>query len=697
MRRIAIGNTILRLAVLSLAWIVPASAEAQGWGPATGDEKNAAQGCAVMPGDEYVCTFVRCDAKGSLNFYAAAPGPDITGNVVMDIDGQRFPMTFRGPGSPHLAHTNKADAPSPGFFAALKTGKVLKIRDAGLKAGYDTIPLRNADREIGRLETMCGIAAAAQTPAPAAVELPRAGAIEGAAFCKANLASAPPGLMLGEVEQFCTCMGVQETAMFRGDMTDAAKASLRPQLQQMCVAIVRNQAQSPGQAAAPAVPSATPPAPPVAAQPAPAASPRAAEAPRNPFFGLWAESQSICTEAGGNDIPDVDGFVFIGEKTTYDRHTRCQITRVTGSGQERSYDQSCWAEGEEKKFSGRGTYALLAPDTLQLKLASGPSPKLTLCTRETPGWVKQVGRSLFKIVEAPAQAPTPIPVEKHRALTIASNRSGAPIAYVRATPSQEMVEGGETPPAPKVEALLLYCRAKDSVGARVLFKPGVRESVVSIGSAGHRDDLKLDQNGVVTNVDRWASFVKKSEFFERKPDIASGPLHVELDLPQKGSRNSMASDPGGSVSLAGLTAARARMRALCAEAIANGAAAGNYDTTGIDGFPEEALVIPSPGQISAVAPQPKPAAPALGEAECRALLKRTGDAMMPKMQRLIPALNNVSSPAQFCNASRQTVAFHNEVKQRIAACSAHGFVKKLIGESNTAISTARAQMRQVGC
>lgn len=518
-------------------------------------------------------------------------------------------------------------------------------------------------------------------------------AAEGAAFCKANLAAAPPGLMLGEVEPFCTCMGVQESAMFRGDMTDAAKASLRPQLQQMCVAIVRNQ----GQAAAPAAPPATPPAPPVATQPAPMASPSVAGAPRNPFFGLWAESQSICTEAGGNDIPDVDGFVFIGEKTTYDRHTRCQITRVTGSGQERSYDQSCWAEGEEKKFSGRGTYTLLAPDTLQLKLASGPSPKLTLCTRETPGWVKQVGRSLFKIVEAPAQVPTPMPVEKHRALTIASNRSGAPIAYVRAIPSQEMAESGQTPPAPRIEALLLYCRAKDSVGARVLFKPGVRESVVGIGAAGHADDLKLDQNGVVTNLDRWASFVKKSEFFEKKPDIASGPLYVDFDLPRRNGPDGLTSNAGGSVSLAGLTAARARMRALCADAIAKGVVAGNYDTTGIDGFPEEALVIPAPGQASAVAPQPKPAAPALGEAECRALLKRTGDALMPRMQQLVPLLNNVSSPAQFCNASRQTVAFHNEVKQRIAACSAHGFVKKLIGESNTAISTTRAQMRQVGC
>lgn len=304
-------------------------------------------------------------------------------------------------------------------------------------------------------------------------------AAEGAAFCKANLASAPPGLMLGEVEPFCTCMGVQETAMFRGDMTDAAKASLRPQLQQMCVAIVRNQAQSPGQAAAPS----TSPSPP----PAESAEPVARRPGMLPFEGTWRlRAEEACGSPMGMTI------------------TKAAIIQgATGNVE---------------------TSEIIA--------------------------VKRVNEMSYRLTIRDAD----------------SLRSGRPT-----------------------------------------------RKTVYIG---------IENSNAITG---------------------DGPIF-----------------PGHSVQYL-----------RCPDQVPAGA-------------------VP-------VKPQPKPAAPALGEAECRALLKRTGDAMMPKMQQLIPALNNVSSPAQFCNASRQTVAFHNEVKQRIAACSAHGFVKKLIGESNTAISTARAQMRQVGC
>jgi hypothetical protein len=64
----------------------------------------------------------------------------------------------------------------------------------------------------------------------------------GAEFCRRNLQSAPPDVKLGEVDQFCRCMGVQEAALSEGGLQEEAKASMRPQLQQMCVSIIRKQA-----------------------------------------------------------------------------------------------------------------------------------------------------------------------------------------------------------------------------------------------------------------------------------------------------------------------------------------------------------------------------------------------------------------------------------------------------------------------
>ena len=152
----------------------------------------------------------------------------------------------------------------------------------------------------------------------------------------------------------------------------------------------------------------------------------------------------------------------------------------------------------------------------------------------------------------------------------------------------------------------------------------------------------------------------------------------------------------GKINLDGLTEARERMRILCADAIGKGAPAGNYLTTGLDGFDPEVIVGGLPGTAS-VAPKPKATAPSLGEAECRALLQRTGTAMVPKIQQLAAVLSNVSSQSQFCQGARMTIAFHGEVKKRIAACSSHGFVRQTISSSNSAIANTRAQMRKAGC
>ena len=140
---------------------------------------------------------------------------------------------------------------------------------------------------------LASAAASAQTPAQAdPTEALRRGTAEGAAYCKANLASAPGDLKIGEIEAFCTCMGVHEFAM--SGMTDEAKASLRPRQQQMCVEIVRKQGQAPAPAITPAAPLSPPPAPPVTAeQPAANVPAAAAQPPAVERIEYWTLNTNI--------------------------------------------------------------------------------------------------------------------------------------------------------------------------------------------------------------------------------------------------------------------------------------------------------------------------------------------------------------------------------------------------------------------
>lgn len=154
-------------------------------------------------------------------------------------------------------------------------------------------------RTIGRAAAVAGfilsggLAWAQTDQKPADMDALRRGVAQGAAFCKANLGSAPPDLKLGEVEEFCTCMGVHEFAMT--DMTNEAKTSLRPRQQQMCVEIVRKQGTTPAPAPAQAVPPSPPPAAPAPAEP-PAVSapaPAAAQPPAVERIEQWTLNTNI--------------------------------------------------------------------------------------------------------------------------------------------------------------------------------------------------------------------------------------------------------------------------------------------------------------------------------------------------------------------------------------------------------------------
>lgn len=321
-------------------------------------------------------------------------------------------------------------------------------------------------RTIGRAATVAGfimsggLAWAQTDQKPADMDALRRGVAQGAALCKANLGSAPPDLKLGEVEEFCTCMGVHEFAMW--DMTTEAKASLRPRQQQMCVEIVRKQSTAPAPAPAQAVPPSPPPAAPAPAEP-----------------------------------PAV----------------------------------------------------------------SAPAP-------------------------VAAQPPA---VEKIDQWTLNTNITGAPVAYVRASDSDI------------VAAIMMYCRAKDSIGLRVRYKSGTNEKQISLNMAGDVTDLATDKNGLVSQK-AWADFLKERLESEKyfTPERRGQPGYSGGMLITAGTRDS------GMINLDGLGDARKRLLAMCADAIGKGAPEGNYITTGLAAFDTEILVgsaPPStPSNVAVVAP-----------------------------------------------------------------------------------------------
>lgn len=164
-------------------------------------------------------------------------------------------------------------------------------------------------------------AVTAQTsPSPGTDDLRRKVA-EGTEFCRKTLASAPPDIKIGEVEEFCACMGVQEAAM--GEMAEAGKASLRPQLQQMCVGTLRSRqgqsAASPAPAVQPAFPPSSPPAAPVppATAPAPDSSSAGSSVAALPPAVVKIEQWTINTNITGapvayvraTDTPSIAAFI----------------------------------------------------------------------------------------------------------------------------------------------------------------------------------------------------------------------------------------------------------------------------------------------------------------------------------------------------------------------------------------------------
>ena len=114
------------------------------------------QGCADrFTDDSYVCAYLRCEGGGEIALYLAAPGPNVPDRTELDIDGKRFIVAMVEAPETGLPYVKRARAMPTGLRETLKTGRTLRVTNAGFAKGFDVIRLTNARQAIRRLEGGC--------------------------------------------------------------------------------------------------------------------------------------------------------------------------------------------------------------------------------------------------------------------------------------------------------------------------------------------------------------------------------------------------------------------------------------------------------------------------------------------------------------------------------------------------------------
>ncbi|CAD5259023.1 conserved hypothetical protein [Bosea sp. 62] len=149
----------MRVAILGMLLGVAAMGEAAAeWKPSIfdGESKRAIQGCsATMTDDAWSCAFIRCEANKSLGLYLDIPGVLSEGPITLAIDGRDFQLALQSTGGPFGDAYRVAGADAE-MFAAFPTGRSLRIRQEGIKKGYDSIPLAGIGPALRRLSQSCG-------------------------------------------------------------------------------------------------------------------------------------------------------------------------------------------------------------------------------------------------------------------------------------------------------------------------------------------------------------------------------------------------------------------------------------------------------------------------------------------------------------------------------------------------------------
>jgi hypothetical protein len=141
-------------ALLAAGWAGQAVAE---WRPSIfeGESKRAIQGCAARSTDDaWSCAFIRCEPGNRLGLYLDIPGVLAPGPITLAVDGRDFPLTLQDTRGPFGDAYRLPDA-GPDMFTALGSGRSLRIRQAGIKPGYDVIGLAGIGPALRRLSRAC--------------------------------------------------------------------------------------------------------------------------------------------------------------------------------------------------------------------------------------------------------------------------------------------------------------------------------------------------------------------------------------------------------------------------------------------------------------------------------------------------------------------------------------------------------------
>lgn len=148
MRFLALGLTF------AIGWAVQAAAE---WKPSIfdGESKRAIQGCAAKSTDDsWSCAFIRCEPDKRLGLYLDIPGILSEGPIKLAIDGRDFQLALQSTNGP-FGDAYRIAGANADMFTAFSAGRSLRIRQDGIKKGYDVIPLAGIGPALRRLSQSC--------------------------------------------------------------------------------------------------------------------------------------------------------------------------------------------------------------------------------------------------------------------------------------------------------------------------------------------------------------------------------------------------------------------------------------------------------------------------------------------------------------------------------------------------------------
>jgi len=150
----------MRVAILGmLLGLAATGGAAADWKPSIfdGESKRAIQGCSpTMTDDAWSCAFIRCEPDKQLGLYLDIPGILSEGPIILAIGGRDFSLRLQETSGP-FGDAYRVLGADGEMFAAFPTGRSLRIRQEGIKKGYDVIPLKGIGPALRKLNQSCGL------------------------------------------------------------------------------------------------------------------------------------------------------------------------------------------------------------------------------------------------------------------------------------------------------------------------------------------------------------------------------------------------------------------------------------------------------------------------------------------------------------------------------------------------------------